>query len=67
MLRCFSAVKPLVTEKHRGDARSAGERALPSAGREARGLIGTIAFLMSDDSPFINGPTLVVDSGSAFN
>jgi 3-oxoacyl-[acyl-carrier protein] reductase len=30
-------------------------------------LVGTIAFLMSDDSEFITGQTLLVDGGSAFN
>ncbi len=30
-------------------------------------LVGTIAFLMSDDSAFITGQTLLVDGGSAFN
>lgn len=30
-------------------------------------LVGTISFLMSDDSEFITGQTLLVDGGSAFN
>jgi 3-oxoacyl-[acyl-carrier protein] reductase len=30
-------------------------------------LVGTIAFLMSDDSAFITGQTLLVDGGSAFH
>lgn len=30
-------------------------------------LVGAIAFLMSDDSAFITGQTLLVDGGSAFN
>lgn len=30
-------------------------------------LVGTIAFLMSDDSAFMTGQTLLVDGGSAFN
>ncbi|MGH2450322.1 MAG: SDR family NAD(P)-dependent oxidoreductase [Candidatus Limnocylindria bacterium] len=30
-------------------------------------LVGTISFLMSDDSGFITGQTLLVDGGSAFN
>ncbi len=30
-------------------------------------LVGTIAFLMSDDSAFITGQTILVDGGSAFN
>jgi 3-oxoacyl-[acyl-carrier protein] reductase len=30
-------------------------------------LVGTIAFLQSDDSAFITGQTLLVDGGSAFN
>lgn len=30
-------------------------------------LVGTIAFLMSDDSQFITGQTFLVDGGSAFN
>ena len=30
-------------------------------------LVGTIAFLMSDDSEFITGQTLLVDGGSAFH
>jgi 3-oxoacyl-[acyl-carrier protein] reductase len=30
-------------------------------------LVGTISFLMSDDSAFITGQTLLVDGGSAFN
>jgi NAD(P)-dependent dehydrogenase (short-subunit alcohol dehydrogenase family) len=30
-------------------------------------LVGTIAFLMSDDSAFITGQTFLVDGGSAFN
>lgn len=32
-----------------------------------RDLVGTIAFLMSDDSAFITGQTLLVDGGSAFH
>ena len=30
-------------------------------------LVGTIAFLMSDDSAFMTGQTFLVDGGSAFN
>jgi 3-oxoacyl-[acyl-carrier protein] reductase len=41
-------------------------RCLPRVERPAD-LVGTIAFLMSDDSAFITGQTLLVDGGSAFN
>ena len=68
MLRCFSAVKPRQSlRKHRGDARSAGERALPQRVEKPEDLIDTIAFLMSDDSLLITGQTLLVDGGSAFD
>jgi 3-oxoacyl-[acyl-carrier protein] reductase len=41
-------------------------RCLPRIERPAD-LVGTIAFLMSDDSAFMTGQTLLVDGGSAFN
>lgn len=41
-------------------------RCLPRVERPAD-LVGTIAFLMSDDSAFMTGQTLLVDGGSAFN
>ena len=41
-------------------------RCLPRVERPAD-LVGTIAFLMSDDSEFITGQTLLVDGGSAFH
>jgi 3-oxoacyl-[acyl-carrier protein] reductase len=41
-------------------------RCLPRVEKPAD-LVGTIAFLMSDDSAFITGQTLLVDGGSAFN
>ncbi len=41
-------------------------RCLPRVEKPAD-LVGTIAFLMSDDSAFMTGQTLLVDGGSAFN
>lgn len=41
-------------------------RCLPRIERPAD-LVGTIAFLMSDDSAFMTGQTMLVDGGSAFN
>ena len=41
-------------------------RCLPRVERP-EDLVGTIAFLMSDDSAFVTGQTLLVDGGSAFN
>lgn len=41
-------------------------RCLPRVERP-EDLVGTIAFLMSDDSAFMTGQTLLVDGGSAFN
>jgi NAD(P)-dependent dehydrogenase (short-subunit alcohol dehydrogenase family) len=45
--------------------RAAAARAIPRI-QHAEDLVGTIAFLCSDDAAFITGQTLVVDGGVAF-